>query len=454
LLILARSLPETIRGAITGAGVEPLAPAATTRPDLVVGGVASLELGSLHVTTRISDARRQVTLWSTEEDAPVADASVLRDRTAVAVAAVLGCAVKARRGGSDKLTNETLRTFLKACAVSDDPKSSEEARALFRQVSEQAPGFAPAVAALARISALTIRDGPPEDSAAMRSEATDYARRALAINPKEGDAYQALEMAVLPISRWGERQRLLTRGLEADPSNADLAYEQGRLLVAMGRVQEALIYQGRALALNPHSGANAAQLANSLAAAGEAMDAQAAVDRAFRLWPDNDQVKAVRFWVAAWTGREDEALRLLDDPGFANLVSTDGQRAVWREVLQASRSGSAARKAQAARRLAEAEARGAFPPWNGAQLMALLGDKDGAFAMIDHVASEVSQRDPVFLFRAPMATLQSDPRFMRAAHRYGLVDYWRRTGRWPDFCAEPTLPYDCRTEAERILTRK
>ena len=31
--------------------------------------------------------------------------------------------------------------------------------------------------------------------------------------------------------------------------------------------------------------------------------------------------------------------------------------------------------------------------------------------------------------RAPMAPLQRDPRFMRAAHRYGLVDYWRRTDR-------------------------
>ena len=31
-----------------------------------------------------------------------------------------------------------------------------------------------------------------------------------------------------------------------------------------------------------------------------------------------------------------------------------------------------------------------------------------------------------------------------------LVDYWRKTGRWPDFCAAPALAYDCRAEAARV----
>jgi len=36
------------------------------------------------------------------------------------------------------------------------------------------------------------------------------------------------------------------------------------------------------------------------------------------------------------------------------------------------------------------------------------------------------------------------------AQRLGLVDYWRSTGHWPDFCAEPGLPYDCKAVAAKL----
>jgi hypothetical protein len=42
---------------------------------------------------------------------------------------------------------------------------------------------------------------------------------------------------------------------------------------------------------------------------------------------------------------------------------------------------------------------------------------------------------------------------MTIAHRFGLSDFWRDTGKWPDFCARPDLPYDCKAEADK-LSRK
>jgi hypothetical protein len=43
---------------------------------------------------------------------------------------------------------------------------------------------------------------------------------------------------------------------------------------------------------------------------------------------------------------------------------------------------------------------------------------------------------------------------MRLAARLGLVDYWRSSGHWPDFCADPGLPYDCKAEAARLRPTK
>ena len=53
-------------------------------------------------------------------------------------------------------------------------------------------------------------------------------------------------------------------------------------------------------------------------------------------------------------------------------------------------------------------------------------------------------------FRPSFAALRRDRRFMKIAGRYGLTDYWRESGKWPDFCDEPDLPYDCKAEAAKL----
>jgi hypothetical protein len=39
---------------------------------------------------------------------------------------------------------------------------------------------------------------------------------------------------------------------------------------------------------------------------------------------------------------------------------------------------------------------------------------------------------------------------MRVAQRLGLITYWQQSGRWPDYCFEPGLPYDCKKEAAKL----
>jgi hypothetical protein len=53
-------------------------------------------------------------------------------------------------------------------------------------------------------------------------------------------------------------------------------------------------------------------------------------------------------------------------------------------------------------------------------------------------------------FRPSLKKFRADPRFMIIAKRAGLIDYWRKTGHWPDFCSEPGLLYDCKAEAAKL----
>ena len=42
-----------------------------------------------------------------------------------------------------------------------------------------------------------------------------------------------------------------------------------------------------------------------------------------------------------------------------------------------------------------------------------------------------------------------DRRFWPFVARLGLVDYWLDSNQWPDFCAEPDLPFDCKEQARK-----
>jgi hypothetical protein len=88
-------------------------------------------------------------------------------------------------------------------------------------------------------------------------------------------------------------------------------------------------------------------------------------------------------------------------------------------------------------------------------LLALLGFTDDAIAIGDHDlrVDSVAEDSAQFLFSPYTAALRRDPRFMTLAARFGLVDYWRSTGHWPDFCSEPGLPYDCRQVAAKVAAQ-
>ena len=82
-----------------------------------------------------------------------------------------------------------------------------------------------------------------------------------------------------------------------------------------------------------------------------------------------------------------------------------------------------------------------------------LGQTDLAFQAAERPKSQFSRTKLWLLFGPSTAPLRGDPRFMDLAARVGLAEQWRTTDRWPDYCAEPGLPYDCRAEAARAVAQ-
>jgi len=134
------------------------------------------------------------------------------------------------------------------------------------------------------------------------------------------------------------------------------------------------------------------------------------------------------------------------------MMHTSAQAiAAMHAYLQALQSKTPAARLPAENSIRSAIAGGAIPASRGMQMFAALGDVDSAFMLARTLYPRQDSRLPsaptAQLFLTATESMRRDPRFMPLAAQVGLVDYWVTTGKWPDFCAQPGLPYDCRATA-------
>ena len=183
-----------------------------------------------------------------------------------------------------------------------------------------------------------------------------------------------------------------------------------------------------------------------MALSGDADRAEATLEAARRRWPESVNVSGQRLQLAIFKGAMDQAIGSLDATGMPESL-----KAVFRKALKAI--GSKDRRLAASVRpsvIALAEA-GDSPRRFATMMLSAMGFLDDAFA----VAQGLKDAPPLpiatgAIYAPPTAPMRRDPRFMQLAAKLGLVNYWRTTGHWPDFCAEPGLPYDCKAEAAKV----
>ena len=82
--------------------------------------------------------------------------------------------------------------------------------------------------------------------------------------------------------------------------------------------------------------------------------------------------------------------------------------------------------------------------------MGELGGEEEVYAAIAKFAKPLPQDNTYVYFTPGLKRFRADPRFMILARGVGLTDYWIKSGKWPDFCFEPGLPYDCKAEAGKV----
>ena len=417
-------------------------PASTARPDYVFK--VARAAGSSDPTANVTLVDREgALLWSRQFVQPDGNEADLRQQLAYSAGQVLQCATEALAPEHPKLDPSTLRLFLSGCAdlsgASKDPRAAIQ---IFRDVTKREPRFAGAWGKLliAELEAFKSADALDLSLQNDLRADVDEARK---INPDLAEIYlvQSWLQKPRPIEGW---MRFADEALKKNPAHARILENHAIGLGHFGRIRDAIEDARRAKNIEPLAVGLRQTLIDFLMESGDLAAARREVREAERLWPGASNIIRTKFLLESRYGDPRLALKLLES-GQLDYVPSRAQRS----FLAARSEGSPASIERAVE-----EARSTYKEANDlSQLIHTLAMFGRNEQVIDVLRASDPRETPGVIFsffRSSLSEVRRDRRFMEIAQRYGLVEYWRATGRWPDFCLEPALPYDCKIEAEKL----
>lgn len=394
----------------------------------------------------VSSKGRQI-LWTGHFQKPSPERDDLRPQAATQLQSVFSCLAESSGGGRDRLDQTTLKLYLRACEKFADtiPGLVDENQLnLLRQVVDRAPRFAPAIAHLALIEVDVDR---PDAARALIAKAKT-------LDPKLPKIYLA-QSFLYPRSKWRERQARLVEGLRTNPDAASLHSQLAFELSQVGLGNDGIASARRAIEIDPASPLNRATLIQVLTYAGRIAEAETELRKTERIWPVSTTIGDMRWAFDLRVGDPVRALnKLRQDESVGDFAYTGTrmpEAASMKLFLEARINPTPAnieKAIEAHRPKVRRE-----PHLAGTMLIALaIFDRtDEAYAIIAHPETMKSlPKSSGLLFRSYFKKFRQDARFMPLAARIGLVRYWSETGKWPDFCFEPDLPYDCKQEAAKL----
>ena len=446
---------------LRGGGSKVSATLADLRVGLTLEGSVQNDGKTITVRLHLDDVSQHQTLWSREFSGPVDSPEPLQTQVALHATDVTRWAV------SPRLKSIRSDPSLVAAYLEGEDEGmnggGRRSLAIARDLVARAPRFAAAHTLLA--SAVGQEGGLDVLTPEARAESTREARLAITLDGGDGQAY-ALIAAHLAARSFKEREELLVKGLSVEPGSASANWDYIiDVLAAAGRTEEAIAQARTAWQLSPFTVWLASTLPLVLANAGRIDEARDAIAEMKRKWPDDPDTtfKTAELFTESQQPPFTRAFALLDDAGLKSVMEhppwgKPGTTNVWRIALKAL-GGPAKDKQSAAQLVVASIDDGVIDPFLGISFLCSLGDVEGAFRVADrNLTSE--QINHLFgkdlgltlyrMFGTQTAEMRRDPRFMLLMQRFGLVDYWRSTGHWPDFCSEPGLPYDCKAVAAKL----
>jgi DNA-binding winged helix-turn-helix (wHTH) protein/TolB-like protein len=413
-------------------------------PGLVVTGLVRDDASNLIVDVRIEDGRSHAALWSLEFKRNRGEASGLPMEVAARVADVVNIAIFARNANPPLTDNSALSALLQTNDMiresqSDWAQMIERAQGVVARHPEFAFGHDVLAVAYATASE---RINIPDRAEAMKEAARHEAKLTLKLDPADAGAYVVLSW-MEPSYRG--REAWLLRGMKygrhpKSPVGALYSYESW-LLSDVGRLREALSSQLVAHANDEWGAPKTAQLARAYANIGNLPAARAWIQKGVQLWPNHSGIRRYQRHIAGFYEQPSEALATFNSMDAQAPAGRD-ENQIWRSFVKAKAAHSERLMAETTLQIREAADQEKISRENEILMLAALGETRQA---LEAANSTLNQRrfESWVLFAPITRNLRQNPGFVDLAARMGLIEYWRETGKRPDFCTSPPTRSEC-----------
>ena len=418
-------------------------PGSAAKADMTFKVADTGATGDLRASLSLIESRGNTLLWSREFVQPSGNEADLRQQLAYSAGQVLRCATEALAPDHPELELATLKLYLGGCAELSttivDPATSIP---LFRKVTRQAPRFAGGWAKLI-VAELDAFKGTNATNSALQSQLRADIEEARKLEPDMAEIYlvQSWLQEPRPILGW---MKFADQAVAKNPDHARTLENHALGMLHVGRMRRAVQDARRAVQAEPLSSGARQIFINTLMDSGAIEAARKELLEAERLWPGATNVLQTRLRLEFYYGDAREALRLLESRQLGSTPS-QAQKSYLKARIEPT-------PANVERAIADARA-----VYRHEMSISPLSNALATFGRTDELTDTLLSSDPgaapgliLAFFRPPFAALRKDRRFMKIAERYGLIDYWRDSGHWPDFCFEPDVPYDCKAEAAKV----
>ncbi len=404
------------------------------KTDYFVEGTAQKDGDALHLTLRLVRAGTTAPLWTAQYDRPFSAIFDVEEDIARNVAAKLNHAVSAG-GDLVRIRTKDMAVYddylrAKAAARGRGAQSLDDAARLLEAALARDPGFEPAAAMLAYDDALiplfapALRGNKPDVERQLTDRllprADIFARRAVALDPKDSSAWVGLAYVRLVQHNMIAAEDAFREAIRLNPNQADGLHGYSQFVAAMGKVKESLVLRDHLQAIEP-----------SLV--------QYTADTAEIYWVAGDTEKAIRMLQPFRPGRTLELAIVLSASGRYHEAAS-----VLREMPQTNWPDGLLEKAAKLLDMAPAQLLPDSMPALGSLSFTFL-HVGAPERVLEYYEDEVKGGyfQPIsatWFWHPSYAPVRRTERFRKLVRDLGMVDYWRARG-WPQYC-HPTSAND------------
>ncbi len=417
---------------------------ASQQPQLVLEAASRGPSGDGNLV--LKNAADGALIWSHDFHRGQRSAGETTLQMALTASRALDCATDAFADNGERLPRQSRTLFLTSCAQSAEGPNADSRGVVsgLSKVVVDAPRFEPAWRKLLLAEVVTIEndeDGPARS--AMRVALRKHIAAARRVDPNMPEATLA-EMSLVPPVDLVTRMRLSDEAYRAGADNPVVLIQRTLALEGVGRMLEASRVAYAATDIDPTSPDVFTNWISALMYSGQTDLAEQQLKRAQGLWPGSSSLDDLewRFYLR------------FGDPKIGLQMAADRMMSPTLQLFLQARANPT--KENVDKLFAYYADRLKGDPANLPALHILMQAygqfhrEDELYAIMEHWprAAEFDDLQDIW-FRPALHEFRRDPRFMRLIARSPLLRYWRTSGKWPDFCKEPDLPYDCKKEAAK-----